>query len=461
MAGRRGNKQGSVRKLPDGQYECVIQSAYLNYESGKPKRFKRKGKTEEEAVKSAKLAMRAWEKGWINSNADIKIKKTRTFGSYMEEYIDTVARPKMTESGYVSYIRHMNVNFYPYPISKLQLHMLNKKVFTDYYNTILATKSEKTCSLPRQLCIRCCKWLIDQSFLAENYAEQGQTGIKRKIIDEYNAEADERERNKKKVFTTEDIEKFYYAYKNNMGEYPVIVLFLLETGMRAQEFAALKTKNVDLDENKIYIRESIGWRFKEGEDGKRDKHNGVERYTKVPKNKEARYIIMSDLCRECVLYMIEQTKIKCPNNPEGFLYPTFRNGKARTNSSMETCFKDLCNKLGIDRDVRLTKSGAKKGLCLHSLRHTYDSIANSQKGANIVNTALSMGHKSLASEGAYLHATDEGLKSITTPSQAVLADYKKNSEEIDVKAKALEFATLLKDKEFRDTIKELIKELDG
>lgn len=86
----------------------------------------------------------------------------------------------------------------------------------------------------------------------ENYAEQGQEGIKRKIIDEYNAEADERERTRKKVFTSDDIRKFYYAYKNNMGEYPVIVLFLLETGMRAQEFAALKLKNIDLDENKIW-----------------------------------------------------------------------------------------------------------------------------------------------------------------------------------------------------------------
>lgn len=143
MGTRRGNKQGSVRKLDTGEFECMIQSEFLNPDSGKPKRFKRKGATEEEAVKKAKLAMKAWEKGWINSNADIKVKKSRTFGSYMEEYVDTIARPRMTESGYVSYVRHMNVNFYPYSISKLQLHMLNKKVFTDYYNQILATMSEK------------------------------------------------------------------------------------------------------------------------------------------------------------------------------------------------------------------------------------------------------------------------------------------------------------------------------
>ena len=72
---------------------------------------------------------------------------------------------------------------------------------------------------------------------------------------------------------------------------------------------------------------------------------------------------MSDLCKECVLYMIEQTKINCTKNEEGYLYPTFRSGKPRTNSSMETCFKDLCNKLDIDRDVRQMKAGMKKGLC--------------------------------------------------------------------------------------------------
>lgn len=459
MATRRENKSGSVRKLPDGRFECIVQSRYLN-DKGNPKRFKRVAPTEDEAVKKAQMALKAWEKGWINSGADIKVKKSRTFGSYMEEYIDTVARKTLTDSGYYNYTKTMRANFYGYHIAQLQLHMLSKKEFGDYYNEMLKTKAEKTCSIPRQLCIRCCKWLIDKSYLDENYAEQGQEDINRTIIDEYNAEMDELERSRKKIFSNEDIQKFYYAYKNNMGEYPVIVLFLLETGMRAQEFATLKLKNVDLEENKIWIRETTAYRFKKGEDGKSNKDNGTERYTKHPKNKEARFIIMSELCKECVLYMKEQTKLKCPNNPEGFLYPTFRNGKARQNSSMEVCFKELCNKLEIDRDVRLTKAGGKKGLCLHSLRHTYDSIANSQKGANIVNTALAMGHRAISTENVYTHATEEGLKSIVTPSQAVLEGYKK--EESKTKAKtdeALEIISKLKeDKELLNALKDLLKE---
>ena len=65
-------------------------------------------------------------------------------------------------------------------------------------------------------------------------------------------------KNRKKVFTPEDIEKFYYAYKNNMGQYPVVVLFLLETGLRAGEFAALRNDNIDFENNKIYVVETQG-----------------------------------------------------------------------------------------------------------------------------------------------------------------------------------------------------------
>lgn len=210
-----------------------------------------------------------------------------------------------------------------------------------------------------------------------------------------------------------------------MGQYPVVVLFLLETGLRAGEFSALRNDSIDLENNKIHIVETQSLRFKDN-----DKTKGVEYYVKVPKNKEARFIMMSDLCRECVIYMMEQTKLNCKNNPDNLLYPTFINGKRRSNSSMEVCFKELCDKLGIDRDVHLTKTGQKKGLCLHSLRHTADTIANTAKGANVVNTALMMGHKAVSVENIYTHATEEGLSSVVTPSQAVLSDYKKDDQKI-------------------------------
>lgn len=418
---RKKNGTGSVRLLPDGEWECVIQSKYVNPKTGKEKRIKRKGKTEIEARTNAQMALSAWEKE-LKRGKDLKINKSKTFGKYMEEYIEFEVKPTLTGSGYHSYISNMKNNFYPFPISKLQLHMLSAVEFEHYFDSILELKSRKTCSLPIQLCKRCCKWLVDKSILRENYAAQAK--IKREISDEYDKKREDDIKNRKKVFSPEDIEKFYYAYKNNMGQYPVVVLFLLETGLRAGEFAALRNDNIDLEKNKIHIVETRSIRFKNN-----DKEKGIEYYVKVPKNKEARFIMMSDLCKECVLYMMEQTKLYCENNQDNLLYPVFSNGKRRSNASMEVCFKKLCDKLDIDRDVHLTKTGQRKGLCLHSLRHTADTIANTAKGANIVNTALMMGHKAVSVENIYTHATEEGLSSVVTPSQAVLKDYKKNEKD--------------------------------
>lgn len=417
--GKQVNGEGNVRKLPDGGFECIIQSKYINPKTGKPKRIKRKGTTEAKAREKAKMDLAAWEKE-IERGRDTKINRTKTFGEYMEEYIETEAKPTLTGSGYHSYVRTMARNFFDFPISKFQLHMLNAVEFEKYYDTILALKSRKTCSLPIQMCKRCCKWLVDKSLLKENYAAQAR--IKREIADEYDKKKEDDIKNRKEVFTPEDIEKFYYAFKNNMGQYPVVVLFLLETGLRAGEFASLRNDSIDLEKNRIDIVETRSIRFINN-----DKSKGIEEYTKVPKNKKARFIMMSPLCKECVLYMMEQTKLYCKNNPENLLYPTFRNGKRRSNSSMEVCFKDLCDKLGIDRDVHLTKSGQMKGLCLHSLRHTADTIANTAKGANVVNTAMMMGHKAISVENVYTHATEEALSSVVTPSQAVLEQYKKDN----------------------------------
>lgn len=421
---RTKNGEGSTRQLPDGKYECVMTSKYLNPKTGNPKRIKRRGDTEEEAKKSALMAKRAWEKEFEKGN-DLKFLKTKTFGEYMDEFIDNEIKPNITASGYKTYCSNMKVNFYPFPIANYQLHMLTSAEFENYYNSILEKKSRKTCALPIQLCRRCCEHLVNRSLLDENYAKIAR--VPREVADEYDHKREQELKNRKEVFTAEDIQKFYYAYKQNISEYPVVILFLLETGMRESEFASLRNSNIDLEHNIINIVETRSTRFINNE-----KNNGIEEYVKVPKNGESRFVVMSDLCRECVEYMQEQTKLHCLNNPDDLLYPTFRNGKRRSNATMRVGFNLVCDKMGIDRDVHLTKTGQMKGLSINSLRHTAISIANSQANANIVNTALKVGHKAINTENIYTHATKDGISSVTTPSQAVLDDYKKPEEEDSV-----------------------------
>ncbi len=415
---RKENGEGSVRKLDNGVWEAVVTSKYINPAANGPKRIKRRANTEKKALEIAKRDLSIWERQFITGTIE-KIDKTKAFGKYMEEFLDDEVKPNITASAYYSYVRTMGRTFYNRRIANLQLNMLNHVEFQMYYDEIASEMSRKTCSLPVQLTRRCCKSLVDRKLLVENYAMQAE--LRKEVVDEYNAEKDESLATQKKVFTPDDIEKFYQAYKDHRGEYPVVVLFLLETGLRASEFASLKIKNVHFDTGRIDIKESRAIRFIDN-----DKTKGTEWYVKHPKNGEYRFVMMSDLAMECAKYMMKQTEYRCKNNPEGLLYPTFRNGKRRTNSSMEVCFSDLCRKIGVDRDVRVSATGQKKGLSLHSLRHTADTIANTAKGANVVNTAMMMGHKAITVENVYTHPTEEALRSVATPSQVVLDEYKRN-----------------------------------
>lgn len=122
---RNSRGDGSIRRLSDRSWECVIQSKYINPESdsGKPKRIKRRGKTEKEAVKNCKQALMAWEKMFETQSIQ-KVDNPKTFGVYMEEFIENEVKLGITASSYKSYIYTMNANFYNYKISKLQLSMI-------------------------------------------------------------------------------------------------------------------------------------------------------------------------------------------------------------------------------------------------------------------------------------------------------------------------------------------------
>lgn len=413
---RKSNHEGSTRQRSDGSWECVVQSKYVNPKTGNPKRIKRVGATEDEARRKALMDRDAFEKA-IDDGVNLKINKRKTFGEYMEEYLRSQVKGTVTESTYLSYVRNARRLIYKFPIANYQLQMLTIKVFEDYYDTITAKYARKTCSTPIQFCKRCCAWLVGKSLLRENYAAEART--KQEITDEYNYERAIARKMAKEVFSPEDINKFYDAYKNNISQYAVIALFLLETAMRPSEFASLRNSSIDLENRRIDIVETRAKRFTD------ETETEVEEYVKVPKNHESRFVMMSDLCVECVQYMQAQTKLKCKNNPDDLLYPSLFTGKRRSDESMRVCFNDMCDKLGIDRDVHNTAHGL-EGLSIYSLRHTSDTISN-LNGSNVVATALKMGHKAIRTENVYTHPTEEGLSQVVNPSEVVLEGYKKET----------------------------------
>jgi len=388
----------------------------------------RRGATEKEARSAAIMAMQAWEKEYKDNGNDINFKKTRLFGEYMTEYMENKVKGTITDSAYYSYYRSIERYFHPYRISKFQLQNLSVKVFQDYYDEITQKYSKKTCSLPVQLCRRLCKDLVNRSLVPEDYASQAMP--KKEVIDEYNRERQEEEEQKKKIFSKEDIIKFYNECKSHLhnSQYDVVAVFLLETGLRAQEFAALQNSDIDLEKNIITIKRAVVKRFADEDGGK------AEEYFKVPKNRKQRIIYLSDIAKECIADMQRRTLTYCKENKDDLLYPVFRKPyRARSNSTMEIGFKTLCNVLNIDRGVQQGKNGI-KGLCLHSLRHTFITYANTADKNNSLVVSMMAGHQQWVNESIYTHENIEAMAQIQTPGKLFIDDAKpKHSIEIDDK----------------------------
>lgn len=412
---KKTNGEGSTRQLSDGTWECIIQSKYLNPKTNKPKRIKRKGKTEKDAIKKTKIALLAWEKSFEDGR-DVKIDKKKTFGQYMDEFIENEVKPYVSGSTYKSYIYTMNENFYNYKISKLQLHLLNTVEFEIYFDAVIHDKSFKTASVPIQLCKRCCSFLYSKSLLEEDYALYAKSKKVKK--DEFFRKNEQDVR--KEIFTNEDIMKFYNSYKNNVSEYSAAIVLMLETMMRGQELLPLSIEDIDFEKNIITIRSAVSERFIDN-----DKEKGLEKYIKVPKNRKERIIYMTPLAKEVIMYMIEQTKMKCRHNPQNLLFPSYlKNGKMRSMDAFEIQFKKLCDKLGIDRDVKSTKlpNGKiiNKGLNVHAIRHTAITLANTAPNSNVINTALMAGHTAIRTENIYTHTNINALKNVKTAGDLVL-----------------------------------------
>lgn len=430
---KAANGEGYCRHVDKNKWECTIMSNYINPKTLKEKRIKRVGVSEADARRRAKLALKAWEKQFLSTHSDSKVNKTKTFGQYMEEYLKSLVGT-ITDSCYRSYCSCMERYFFTYPISNLQLHLLNKIEFQSYFDDISSHYSRKTCKMPVQLCRRLCRELIDRSLLEENYAEQAT--IKLEKADEYYENL--KNTNKKEIFSIEDIEKFLEAFRQHRGQYAVVSVFLLETGMRTSEFAALRNSDIDFDKMIITVDKTRGLRYKDNEP-----QNGLEEYVKVPKNGKTRIIPISPLCLECIEEMQQQTNILCKNNYMNLLYPTFRNGRMRSNSTMEVGFKTLCYSIGVDRGVVRQNNGTIKGLCLHSLRHTAVSyMKNANQSESLISTI--MGHSERVDNDIYTHKNIEMLKNTKTTYQ--LLKEEKQTIEVTQEEKELfdKFKALLK-----------------
>lgn len=393
---------GHIEKTKSGKYSCTIVSMCVDAHTGNYKKIKRTAETEEEARRICKLAVKAYEKEYFEQS-NYKSGVSMLFYEYIEDYLKNEVKGTVVDSTLYSYTRAYEQYIKSKAIAKMQLKQLNKKTFQNFYDVLTEKYSPKSIEFSIQLCRRVCKWLVTRSLLEENYAEQAKP--KYALVDDYEYVENLEH---KKIFTDEDLKKFYDAEKNGIkSEYISVVIFLLETGLRPQEFACLRNCDVDLEKKQIHVCRTSARRFTD------DTHTKTETYVKViktsKKDKNAdRPVPLSPIALKQVEKMQYATKQYCKSNPNDLLYPIFRGGKIRSNATMEVGFKKLCDMLEIDRDVHPTAGGQKVGLNLYACRHTCETLME-KDGVNPVIIGTMLGHSPTVGLKHYTHISVEDV----------------------------------------------------
>lgn len=409
---------GHIEKTKSGKYACTIVSMCVDPATGNYKKIKRTRDTPEEARAACKLAVKAYEKEWEERN-DYKQGATLTFYEYVEDYLKKEVKGTVAESTFYSYTCDARQYIKNKAIAKMQLKNLTKKRFQTYYDVLTEKYSPRSIEFAVQLCRRTCKWLVERSLLEENFAEQAKP--KYDVVDDFEYVKDLKH---KKIFTDEDLQKIYDAEKNGIkSEYISVVVFLLETGLRPQEFACLTNTDIDFDKKQVYVGKTCNRRFADAT------QTDTEMYVKVVKTKEARYVPLSDMAVKQIKKMQFATEQYCKNNPMDLLYPVFRGGKIRSNATMEVGFKKLCDMLDIDRDVHPTKGGQQIGINLYACRHTCETLQE-RAGVSPLMIGAMLGHKPETGLKHYTHITaDDVAKQMKTPYELMGRDGETDSEQ--------------------------------
>ena len=413
MKTRKNNREGSIRKIKKNSYECLIQSKYYN-ENGNLKRIKRRGNTPEEAQKNAQIALKKFEKDYetlLRQNDKSLLNSKDNVEKYMIFYLDNIVVQRVAASTYYSYNNSVLRLISKTEFYKMQVKSLRKTDFENLFSYFADNYSESILNNV-VIFVRCfCDWLCNEKIIDENYARM--VIPQKEVKDEYIRGENTMER--KKIFTEEDIKKLYKAYVEDVSIFAPVFILMLETMIRGQEVLAITLDDIDFENRFLYIRSAIARRFIDN-----DRTKGTEKYIKVPKNRESRKIYLSDLALDSINKLKNKLEKECKYNPYNLLFPKYNDGTIRDRMQLNRAFIEICCTMNIDRGIYKTKAGMYRGLSVHSLRHTAISIANSAKGANVVNTALMAGHKSIITENIYTHQTDKSLRTIKTASDEIL-----------------------------------------
>ena len=244
--GRRTNGEGSIYKRKDGRWTAQY------VDDGKRKFIL--GKTQAEVKTKLRDAFNDIEKG-ITVNGDL------TLGEWMQNWLEQYARPSIRNSTYISYETYVRAHVIP-SIGTIKMKNLTVDTFQRFFNEKvklgrfdrkggLSAKATKNLFTMMKIAMEQAK---ENDLNKKNFLE----GVKLLRI----------EQQEKRVLNIDEQQKLIKAVQGSSEPTAFGINLALFTGVRIGELLGLKWENVDFDNNKIYIKETVSRlkNFDENED---------------------------------------------------------------------------------------------------------------------------------------------------------------------------------------------------
>jgi len=156
-------------------------------------------------------------------------------------------------------------------------------------------------------------------------------------------------------------------------KHKALLLMAYGSGLRANELASLKVRDIDSDAMRVFVR---------GGKGKKD-----------------RYTILSE---NALLALRDYWRKYRPKSPEGYLFPGLKNVGHITTDAISHAVDKALNKTGIDKTVTP-----------HTLRHCFATHLL-EDGYSLFQIKEMLGHSSLSSTTVYLHLANTTI-GVTSP----------------------------------------------
>lgn len=355
----KANGEGSIYKnAKKGVW--VAQITVGKNAEGKPIRKAVTGKTKLEA--SQKLDKIKADMGII----DIVKADEYTVSKWIEFYMNTEAKPNLSETSFQLYERlfriHILPNFGDYYLSQLTTDLI-QEVFTKQFQD--GELSRSTMNQVKTKLGLALKLAVKKGIIAKNPC---QGVVLHKMREAKSIEALSVGNQKKLVD---------YCYKD---QYNHLFIFLLGTGLRIGEALGLTWDYVDMEKRSIRVQKIM------------IEVSGNPKFKDYPKTENSiRELAISDK-----MYAILESQMQFKNdmNYLNLVFPS-SNYNFRTTANLRTKFMKICDAAGIDH------------INLHGLRHTF-ATRMLEKGVAPKVVSQMLGHKSIVTTlNIYSHVLKE------------------------------------------------------